>query len=215
MTNKQKLELLNNKLIKLYEKESKKLLFHGWHHINFVRNKALEFGKTIKADLFLVESSALVHDLNYIVKDFSDASEGIGPRQKLLKDCKYTAEEMNRIESIILESETKNRGHKISTEGKALSDGDSLFKAVPLAPILFSSKFITENNVDITILANKILKEQKPLLDKNIFFYTSVAKKKYTKWIKQQLILWEHVREALKDKDVQEMLAICKKLGVL
>lgn len=40
-----------------------KLLFHGWHHIQFVHNKAIEFAKELKCDIEKVAVSALVHDL--------------------------------------------------------------------------------------------------------------------------------------------------------
>jgi uncharacterized protein len=217
MTNQQKLSKLNSKLLKLYgdKKKSKHLLFHGWHHINFVRNKAIEFGRIIKADLFIVESAALVHDLNYFVKVYSKAKEGAGLRNKILSECGYSAAEINRIEQVILECETGTRGKNISLEGKAVCDGDTLFKALPTTPVLFASKYIAESKIDIQILADKIVKDQRKLLASGIYFYTPLAKKKYLRWAKLNLQLWGNIQESLQDKDVRELLAVAKKFGVL
>lgn len=215
MTNIQKISKLNLKLLRLYRKKSKKLLFHGWHHINFVRNKALEFGKTIRANLFIVESAALVHDLNYFVKVYSRAGEGAKLRSRILSKCGYNSHEIKSIESVILECETATRGKNISLEGKALSDGDTVFKALPTTPVLFASKYITESKIDIQILANKIIKEQRKLLNSGIYFYTPLAKRKYLRWAKQHMQLWENIYDSLQDKDVQELLFIAKKFGAL
>lgn len=217
MNNKQKLSKLNAELLKLYgdKKKSKHLLFHGWHHINFVRNKAVEFAKTIRANLFIVESAALVHDLNYFIKVFSKAHEGAGLRNKILSACGYSTDEIIKIEKVILECSTETRGKHISPEAKALSDGDFLFRALPTTPVLFTSKYLEESKINIHILANKIISDQRKLLASGIYFYTPLAKKKYLRWAKANLQLWGNIQESLKDKDVLDLLAIAKKQGVL
>jgi hypothetical protein len=40
-------------------------------------------------------------------------------------------------------------------------------------------------------------------MKQGIYFYTKPAKK-YLKWAKNNLILWNNVNEALKDKDISE-----------
>jgi len=70
------LELLTSKIKAIYLENKDKLPFHGWHHVSFVHKKALEFAKDTGADQFLVESAALVHDLNYIIKPNSEPQEG-------------------------------------------------------------------------------------------------------------------------------------------
>ena len=140
MTNQQKIQKLKSLLKKLYLKNSKKLLFHGWHHINFVSKKAAEFARPIGADEFLAESSGLVHDLNYIVMPNSEPEVGQELRENYLEKAGYSRKEIERIEKIIMEGHTRIRTTKISKEGKALSDGDTLFKALPTTPILFASK---------------------------------------------------------------------------
>lgn len=215
MGNPQKLTTLTKELKKLYSVHNKKLLFHGWHHIEFVHAKAKEFAKDIKADAFLVESAALVHDLNHIAKRNSEAKDGQSLRAKLLKKSGYTAEEASRIEKIILECETAYRSKIISEEGKAVSDADTLFKTLPITPIVFSAKYIAEQNVDIKTLSRKIVRDQKKLLDQGIYFYTKKAKTKYLKWARQQLAMWKMVEDALKDKDVQKLLKSAKDLSII
>src|SRR5205085_12338354 len=66
-----------------------------------------------------------------------------------------------RIHAIVLEEHTAYRHADISDEAKALSDADSLFKIMPLSPVLFASKFITEAKVDLHSWATRIIREQK------------------------------------------------------
>jgi uncharacterized protein len=124
-------------------------------------------------------------------------------------------EEVARIEKIVMEENVATRGDDISAEARALSDADTLFKALPITPILFASKYIQENKVDIQKLADKIVEEQKPLFDKGIYFYTDLAKNNHMKWAQGNLTLWENVKESLEDKDVQELLAIARKNNIL
>lgn len=206
---------LSNILEELYKEHSKELLFHGWHHICFVRNKAVEFAQIIHANIEIVEAAALTHDLNYFILPNSEPEIAKEMRLKYLKGSLFNDSEIHQIESIIMESHVRTRNENISTEGKALSDADTLFKALPTTPILFASKFITQNKIDIYKLAAKITSEQKKLLDSGIYFYIDEVKEKYLDWAKTNLELWEYVQESLDDKDVQEMLTNAKTLGVL
>ncbi len=210
-----KLQKLYDNLEKLYTDNKAKLLFHGWHHIVFVRNKAKIFATSISANSFLAESAALVHDLNYLVKPNSEPQDGEKLRKEYLMIAGYTEDDMRRIENIVLEEHTATRGKNISNEGKALSDADTLFKSLPITPILFASKFIQENDVDIKQLASKICSEQNKLLESDIYFYTDLAKENYLKWAKANLQLWNNVEDALKDNDVEEMISIAKRNGVI
>ncbi|MCA9357366.1 HD domain-containing protein [Candidatus Nomurabacteria bacterium] len=211
----QKIDFLKEKVKELYDEHNEKLLFHGWHHVQFVSKKAVEFSESIGADTELVEVAALVHDLNYVVQENSEPEAGSELRAKLLTEAGYSGEEIMQIESVVSEAHTGRRGHIISEEGKALSDADSLFKILPITPILFSSKYITENKVDIYKLSNMIVSEQTPLLAEGIYFYTDLAKERYLKWAKINLDLWTNVQESLQDEDVKEMLAVAKERGIL
>jgi uncharacterized protein len=210
-----KLTALRTKLDSLYNQHKEEMLFHGWHHIAFVSKKAKEFAKSINADAFLSESAAYVHDLNYLVEINSEPEKGAELRTQILSECGYSEEERTRIEQIVMEEHTATRGARLSPEGMALSDADTLFKALPITPILFASKYIQENKVDIEKLSKKVVDEQKPLLDKGIYFYTDLAKSRYLSWAICNLALWENVRESLEDEDVQELLALARQRGVL
>ena len=211
MDNKLKIKELRTALEQLYLENSQKLLFHGWHHINFVSKKAIEFANPIEANAFLAESAGLVHDLNYIVEPNSEPEVGIDLRKDCLTKAGYSLEEISQIEGIIMESHTRTRSNTISKEGMALSDADTLFKALPTTPILFASKYLTQNKVNIGKLADKVSSEQNKLMESGIYFYTDLAKRKYLKWAEINLALWNNVNEALMDEDVVEMLEIAKK----
>lgn len=192
----------------LYEQNKGKLLFHGWHHIMFVTKKAVQFAKTINADVFLVETAALVHDLNYIVKDFSEPDAGQSLREKILQDSGYSKSQAHMVERII--EEAHNKQQNISPEAKALSDGDTLFKALPILPVLFAYKYLEQNKIDIGTLAKKIIEDQKSLFDEGVYFYTETAKK-YLPWAEVNLRLWENIDASLQDKDVLQMLYLAEK----
>jgi uncharacterized protein len=210
-----KIEKLIILLKPLYLEHSKNLLFHGWHHITFVRKKALEFAESISANKLIVEAAALTHDLNYIVKPNSEPEEGKELRQEFLSKAGFIVDEITRIETVVMESHTGTRNERITLEGMALSDADTLFKALPITPIIFAQKYITQNKVDIYKLADKVTSEQNPLIEQDIYFYTDYAKRKYLNWAKDNLKLWNNVIEAFKDEDIKEILKIANELGVL
>ncbi|MCP4614714.1 MAG: HD family phosphohydrolase [Planctomycetes bacterium] len=215
MSNKKKLDSLRKSLESLYRHHNNELLFHGWHHIAFVEKKAIEFAQIIDADLFLVDSAALTHDLNFIVEKNSEPERGIELRWQYLTDAGYQEKEIKKIEEIIKEAHTASRSRQISAEGKALSDADTLFKSLPITPVIFSSKYISENKIDINKLAKKIVSEQSGLMDDGIYFYTDVAKEKYLKWATVNLDLWKSIGEALQDEDVKELLRMARVIGIV
>ena len=207
MTDNLKLLSLESSLKVLYAQHPY-LLFHGWHHIWFVFRKSRVFAADIGADEFLVQSAALVHDINYIAEKNSKPEAGQKIREKILTENGYSQEEVERIEQIVMEEHTATRNENISNEGKALSDADTLFKSLPVTPILFAGKYIQENDVDIVQLTEKIVGEQGPLMEKDIYFYTPKARELYLDWAKINLQLWKNVHICLKDEDIQEMLKL-------
>jgi uncharacterized protein len=208
------IEQLRKKLKDLYHEKSKELLFHGWHHIVFVTKKSLEFAKDLNADKHLTQSAALVHDLNYMLKKYSIPEIADEYSKEILGECNYSDDEIKKINQIIKEEEISSRDENISNEAKALSDADTLFKALPTTPIIFTSCYIKENNIELKRLAQDIIEQQKPLIENGIYFYSKTAKEKYLKYAKTHLLLWEHMSEVLEDKDVLEMLSIAKELKV-
>jgi len=207
---------LSDSLKKLYYEKAADLLFHGWHHIYLTAKKAVEFAEEFPdVDKELVEAAALVHDLNYVVETNTEPEVGEHLRAKYLEEAGFSNEEINYIESLVLEEHTATRTANISDAAKALSDADSLFKVMPLTPIIFSSHYIVENKVDIRKWADKIISEQDPLMEQGIYFYTKMANEKYLHWAKTDLELVKQVRDSLADPAIQEMLAIAYELKVI
>ncbi len=206
---------LATELEKLYQDRSADMLFHGWHHISFVTKKAIEFAEEFDVNVELIEAAALTHDLNYIVEVNSEPEMGKELRTKYLAEAGFTSDEIERIEGLVMEEHTATRHAEISDAAKALSDADTLFKVLPITPILFAGHFITENHIDIGRLANKVVSEQRPLMDQGIYFYTNAAKTKYLGWAEINLKLWENVKSALDDEDVKEVLSIARNLKVI
>ncbi len=191
-------------------------MFHGWHHINFVFKRSKIFAQDLGADVFLAQSAALVHDLNYFVKE-THAKYGAEFRKDVLKKCGYSDSEMEIIEEIILSEEIEDRkvDSVLSLEAQAFSDADTLFKALPFTPILFASKHIEENNQNIRELAEQIVSQQKNLLEGGVYFYSDLAKEKYSHWAKINIELWKNVLLSLEDEDMVEILKISKDLGIM
>ncbi|MFW5703066.1 MAG: HD domain-containing protein [Candidatus Dojkabacteria bacterium] len=207
---------LYRKIETLYaEGENKsKLLFHGWHHIKFVHDKAIEFAKEIGADENLVAVAALVHDINYIyTEDLDPAAAEVESRGIL---SQLDEEEIDEIIEVVNTAHTANReGQNLSKEAMALSDADTLFKALPITPILFASNFIRQNKIDIKKLSEKIVSEQGPLMESGQYFYTRTAKDNYMAWAETNLEMWKNVKESLEDDSIRQMLAIAEENGVL
>lgn len=203
-------------LKKLYQERSADMLFHGWHHIAFVTKKAVEFAAEFPdVNVEIVEAAALTHDLNYLVQINSEPEAGKDLRAEYLSAAGFSAKEVKEIDGLVMQEHTATRHADIMNAAKALSDADTLFKALPITPILFAGLFIRENRIDIEKLANKVIAEQKPLLEQDIYFYTKTARTKYMNWAEINLKLWENVRASLDDDDVVEMLSIAKELKVL
>ena len=190
----------------MYESRSDQVPFHGWHHIAFVRTKAAQFAHERGADTHLVEAAALVHDLNYLVRVNSEPSAGRALRVQLLHSVNFPRSRIQRIEKIIDEAHTATRTERISLEGSALSDADTLFKALPMTPVVFSHLFLEENKISLRTLGEKILGEQLPLVDSGIYFYDESVRDRYLPWAQANLELWKKIVESLADSDVQMVL---------
>jgi uncharacterized protein len=191
----------------LYQQTPRQLPFHGWHHIEFVRAKALEFAaRNRAADPSLVAVAALVHDLNYLVERNSLAVAGQRLRQRILRRAGVPASQARRVERVVQEAETCTRGAGISPEAQALSDADTLFKVLPITPVMLSHRYLAETGVDLTTLAKKITTEQLPLRDQGIYFYDRDAAARYGGWAEANLGLWEAIAEAVEEPAVQRLL---------
>lgn len=176
--------------------------FHGWAHTDFVRRKAAGFAEDRGADVDLVEAAALVHDLNYIVEPASPPRVARDLRRSLLLQCGFTGDEIIRIEAIIDGAHTANRGPVVDNETACLSDADTLYKALPITPVLFSHRYLAENGMTLAELAKKITHEQARKLDDDYYFYDPRLSQTYRGWAKANLDLWQAIVESLSDPDV-------------
>ena len=198
---------LRKTLIDLYDEKEDQLPFHGWNHIQFVTQKAIEFARHLEADIFLVESASLTHDLNYIAEKNSDPDAGSELRKSILSKIGYRPGDIEIIERVINEAHIVNR-HKrvISIEAQALSDADTLFKALPITPVIIEKKYLDENGIELLTLATKIVRDQKVLLDNGTLFYTELANQKYLRWARTNIELWMNVLECLEEEDIRSLL---------
>jgi uncharacterized protein len=183
-----------------------KLPFHGWHHVNFVRSKAVGFAGHNDADAGVVEVAALVHDVNYLVQRNSPAAAGREFRRAILTEAGAGQEVSNWIDGIIDEAEMATRDRNISLEAQALSDADTLFKALPVTPVMLAHKYLLENGLSLRELAHKIVDEQAGVHDGGYYFYNPDAAATYSRWAAANLELWQCIKEAVDDPTVTELL---------
>ncbi len=183
-----------------------RLQFHGWHHVSFVRTKAARFAVLNGAEVSVVETAALVHDVNYLVRRNSSAAAGGRLRRAILTRAGVPAHVAAWVDRIVVEAEMATRGRDISLEAQALSDADTLFKALPVTPVVLAHKYLEENGIGLRELANKICGEQQSVHDEGFYFYNPEAAEMYTRWASANLQLWQCIRESLDDADVSRLL---------
>jgi uncharacterized protein len=187
-------------------RNARSLPFHGWHHVSFVRTKAVTFADHNGSDVGVVEVAALVHDVNYLVLRNSPAAAGQDLRLGMLADAGVDDAVARWIDDIIDEAEMANRGRHISLEAQALSDADTLFKALPVTPVVLAHKYLTENGLSLRQLADKIVGEQVDVHDEGYYFYNPEAAATYSRWAMANLELWQCIKEAVDDPSVAELL---------
>lgn len=102
---------------------------HDWWHIHRVRNTALKLGQEEKADLFVVELAALLHDI--ADHKFHGGDEEIGPAtaREWLSNLNVDESIINHVCEII--SDVSFKGAEVETpmktiEGKVVQDADRL-----------------------------------------------------------------------------------------
>lgn len=191
----------------LCRRRADKLPFHGWHHVGFVRAKAVRFAEHNGSDVAIVETAALVHDVNYMVRRNSLAEDGRGLRMRILARAGVAPEVARRVDDVVCEAEMRTRHRHISPEAQALSDADTLFKALPVTPVMLAHRYLDENGVSLRELATKIVGEQSGVHDAGYYFYGKEAAELYSRWASANLELWQCIVEALDDPSVTELLA--------
>jgi uncharacterized protein len=184
-----------------------KLQFHGWHHVSFVRDKAVHFARRNGADRALVEVAALVHDVNYMVRKNSLPVDGRELRLSILAGAGVPEVVAKQVDDIVEEAEMRTRHRDISIEAQALSDADTLFKALPVTPVVLAPKYIEENGITLRELAHKIVGEQRAKHDDGYYFYDPEAAATYSRWATANLELWQCIVESLDDPTVDRLLS--------
>jgi uncharacterized protein len=197
---------VEDRVHRLCRRYAERLPFHGWHHVSFVRAKAAGFAEHNGADRAVVEVAALVHDVNYLVLRNSPAAAGRSLRLELLTECGVPADVARWIDDIIDEAEMATRGRDISLEAQALSDADTLFKALPVTPVVLAHRYLRENGLSLRELAHKIVGEQCDVHDEGYYFYNPDAAATYSRWATANLQLWQCIKEAVDDPTVAELL---------
>jgi uncharacterized protein len=184
-----------------------KLQFHGWHHVSFVRDKAVHFARRNGSDVPLVEVAALVHDVNYMVRRNSLPVDGRRLRLDILTRAGVPEDIATRVDEIVEEAEMRTRHRDISLEAQALSDADTLFKALPVTPVVLAPKYLEENGITLKELAHKIVGEQRDKHDAGYYFYDPEAAATYSRWVSANLELWSCIVESLDDPMVNNLLS--------
>lgn len=198
--------VIEHRVRQLCERYAERLPFHGWHHVRFVRSKAVAFAAHNGSDVSVVEAAALVHDVNYLVRRNSVAAAGHGLRMDILAEAGVPDDIARWIDALVDEAEMRTRHRDISLEAQALSDADTLFKALPVTPVVLAHRYLTENGVSLRELANKIVGEQRGVHDDGYYFYSAEAAAMYSHWAQANLELWQCIKEAVDDPTVEELL---------
>jgi uncharacterized protein len=199
-------EAVDRQVHQLCQRHAAKLQFHGWHHVSFVRAKAVEFAHLNGSDAAVVETAALVHDVNYIVARNSPAAAGRRLRLEILAIAGVAKPVAGWIDHIVREAEMASRHREISLEAQALSDADTLFKALPVTPVVLAHRYLAENGVSLRELADKIVGEQQDVHDEGYYFYNPEAAATYSRWAATNLALWQCIKESLDDPTVERLL---------
>jgi uncharacterized protein len=200
------IDAVERQVRELCQRLATRLPFHGWHHVNFVRTKSVEFAAVNGSDVSVVETAALVHDVNYIVHRNSSAAAGVELRKQILAQAGVNLIIAEWIEDIVREAEMAERHRDISLEAQALSDGDTLFKALPVTPVMLAHRYLEETGVSLRELAHKIVSEQQDVHDDGYYFYNPDAAATYNRWAETNLQLWQCIKESLDDPTVEQLL---------
>jgi uncharacterized protein len=200
------LSALSKAVRALYARYDSRLPFHGWHHVRFVRDKAIEFAKANGADVRFVAAAALVHDVNYVVRRNSNVAAGRDLRTELLTSAGASPELARRVDRVVCEADMGARGREISLEAQALSDADTLFKALPTTPVVLAHRYLAETGTSLRELARKIVGEQGRAYDGGFYFYNPDAAARYSGWARANLTLWRCILDSLDDPIVDDLV---------
>jgi len=129
-------KVLTKKVIKTIENEAKKFFedsswCHDWTHIDRVRNIALRLAQQEKADKFVVETAALLHDIGRSDEmkskgAFCHAEISVQLAKKILLKHKFSEKQRENILHCIISHRIRNNHQPATIEAKVLFDADKL-----------------------------------------------------------------------------------------
>lgn len=103
---------------------------HDWWHIYRVWQLAQNIGKKEKADMFVVELAALLHDIDDWKNNEGDSSVGAKVAASMLRKYQVAEEAIDQIVDIIMnisfKGVTDKQSKMVSIEGKVVQDADRL-----------------------------------------------------------------------------------------
>ena len=100
----------------------------------------------------------------------------------------------------------RTRHRDISLEAQALSDADTLFKALPVTPVVLAHKYLQENGITLRELAHKIVGEQVGKADEGYYFYDCGGRRDLHEVGRGEPPLWQCIVESLDDPCVEDLL---------
>lgn len=203
----QLLQELTERVRNLYDSFTSGLPFHGWHHVEFVRAKASLYADKNGANVAIVEAAAILHDLNYMVKRNSRVSAGEDLRKAILEDLNVASGTISWIERVIREAETEARDETAGLEAQALSDADTIFKALPITPVLLAHLYMEETGENLEQLCARIIRDQVKLHEKGIYFYNKEIAAQYDRWASANLELWNCIDDSLQQREVRDLVS--------
>jgi uncharacterized protein len=127
---------LNKKIIKKIEEEAKRYFekssgCHDWSHVERVRENAIKIAKKEGADLAIVETAALLHDIarNAEIRkrgSFCHALEGAKKSVKILEKHNIDLSIIEQVAHAIEAHRSRNSCQPTTIEAKVLQDADRL-----------------------------------------------------------------------------------------
>ena len=120
------IKIVEAKIRKKFEADSSG---HDWWHMHRVRKTALVIAKKEKADPFIIELGALLHDISDFKFNNGDHMAGIGEAKRILKSAGADKHTIDQILHIIEHSSfrgAKGKNTMESAEGKIVQDADRL-----------------------------------------------------------------------------------------
>jgi uncharacterized protein len=76
-----------------------------------------------------------------------------------------------------------------------------------MTPVVFSHLYLAENRIGLRDLAEKIVKEQLPLMEEGIYFYDPTVRQRYFPWAEANMRLWQEIMNSLDDPDIACLLS--------